>query len=104
MCLAAFSNFFPIRRFADALSIVALVFAISGSARASDFDPPSVFLRQFRLDCHTGPDSEDRLDVNGLNRELSQPASMRRGHELLFGDLPVREIEPANPRMKKQKW
>ncbi|MEZ6067131.1 MAG: DUF1592 domain-containing protein [Planctomycetaceae bacterium] len=27
-----------------------------------------------------------------------------RGHELLFGDLPIREIEPANPQQKKQKW
>jgi len=27
-----------------------------------------------------------------------------RGHELLFGDLPIREIEPANKALKKQKW
>lgn len=27
-----------------------------------------------------------------------------RGHELLFGDLAIREIEPANPQQKKQKW
>ncbi|MCA9086618.1 MAG: DUF1592 domain-containing protein, partial [Planctomycetaceae bacterium] len=27
-----------------------------------------------------------------------------RGHALLFGELPVREIEPANPQQKKQKW
>jgi hypothetical protein len=27
-----------------------------------------------------------------------------QGHELLFGNLPVREEEPANERMKKQSW
>lgn len=95
MCLAALSDVFPIRRVIVALSVVSLAAMIPASVCAAEFDPPSAFLRQFCLDCHTGPDAENGYDIVSLDRDLNQPATMAKWLRL-FDRIERNEMPPVD--------
>tara|TARA_R110002049_G_scaffold46487_1_gene135159 strand:- start:112576 stop:114951 length:2376 start_codon:yes stop_codon:yes gene_type:complete len=56
------------------VSLSVLLIALVSTATADD--ATNVFLRDHCLDCHTGTDSEAGLDIESLQHDLSDPASL----------------------------
>lgn len=95
MCCALNNRGIHFRRITSRGVLAVLLAMVPTLLRAADANPPTTFLKQYCLDCHTGPDAENGFDIVGLGRDLQRPDVMANWVRL-FDRVERNEMPPED--------